>query len=61
MRNLISFCIIIAVVSLVIGVISRIALTPLILGLEANALLRFTNTCLFFAIALSLVQMLKAK
>ena len=61
MKNLIYVCVVVAVVSLVIGIISRINLAPVMFGLEANALLRFTDTCLLLAIALGLIQMLKSK
>lgn len=42
-----------AVISLVLGIISRITLIPLppgANGLEANAFLRFTDTCLLASI-----------
>ena len=64
MRNLIDVCIIVAVVSLVLGIISRVTLMPFpptMLRLEANALLRFTDTCLLLAIALSLIEILNKK
>ncbi|HID10776.1 MAG TPA: hypothetical protein EYP17_05695 [Candidatus Latescibacteria bacterium] len=51
---------IVALVSLIIGIISRLAMAP-IAGLEANAFLRFTNTCLLFAVNFGLLQLLQAK
>jgi hypothetical protein len=44
-------------ISLIIGVISRVMVMPIppgVYGLEANAFLRFTDTCLLAAIALFL-------
>lgn len=63
MKQLIDVFIILAVVSLVIGIISRIMLVPFppVINVEANAFVRFTNTCLLFAIALTLLEMLKKK
>jgi len=46
-------------ISLVIGVISRILVTPIPAGtggIEANAFLRFTNTCLLAVIAFKLLE-----
>ena len=61
MKNLVTLCLAAAVASLVLGIASRIILTPLAFGLEANAFLRFTDTCVLFAIVLVLMQMSKAK
>ncbi|RKY57570.1 MAG: hypothetical protein DRP95_06865 [Candidatus Latescibacterota bacterium] len=51
---------IVALVSLIIGIISRLALTP-IAGITASAFLRFTDTCLLFAVNFGLLQLLQAK
>jgi len=54
--------IIIAVISLILGVISRILVTPIpsgVHGIEAQAYLRFAQTCLLFAIAGGIRQLLK--
>jgi len=48
---------IVALVSLIIGVISRLVFTP-IFGLEARAYLGFTQTCLLFALNFGLLQVL---
>ena len=50
---------VIAAVSLVMGIVSRILVLPLppgAAGLEANAFLRFTNTCLLASIAFTLMK-----
>jgi small-conductance mechanosensitive channel len=48
-------CMIIAIISLILGIISRILVTPFPFGkahgIEAQAYLRFTQTLLLFAIA----------
>ncbi len=63
MITLMAVCITVALASLVLGIISRILLVPFppVLQLEANAFLRFTDTCLLFAIALGLLGILKKK
>ena len=61
MKNIIYACITVATVSFVLGLVSRVTLTPFQLGLVANSFLRFTNTCLLFAIALSAVKLLNSK
>ena len=50
-----------AVMSLAAGIVSRVMVMPFIFGLEANAFLRFADTCLLFAIALSAIRILKSK
>ncbi len=56
-------CIILAIISLILGVISRILVTPFpfgkVHGIEAQAYLRFTQTLLLFAIAGGIRQLLK--
>ena len=50
---------ILAGLSLLIGIVSRVFVMPIpddVRGLEANAFLRFTNTCLLASIALSLLK-----
>ncbi|GEM_PF-2649365 len=47
----------IGVVSLVVGVVSRFMVVPVPpIGLEAKALLNFANSCFLLSIALALVQ-----
>lgn len=55
MKNIANIAIIIAAVSLLVGVISRLSLTP-IAGLESRAYIGFTAICLLFSIALSLLK-----
>lgn len=50
---------IVGLISLILGIISRLTATPFIV--EANAFLRFTNTCFLFAISVGLLQLLKLK
>ncbi len=50
---------ILAAISLVVGICSRITMTPIpstVSGLKANAFLRFTNTCLLAGILFSLLE-----
>jgi len=61
MKTLVILCVVAAAVSILAGVVSRVILIPFIFGIEANAFLRFANTALFFAIALSLIQIAKIK
>jgi Flp pilus assembly pilin Flp len=64
MKKIAVTALIIGLVSLITGIISRVMITPLTIvpgGLEANAFLAFTNTCFLFAIALTLLGMLNDK
>ena len=62
MKAIINIALGVAVISLIVGIISRVTLTPLgPMAIEAQAILQFTNTCLLLAIALAVVQLLKAK
>jgi hypothetical protein len=59
MSGLARVALILAALSLLVGVISRISMIPIPIapnGLEAQNFLDFTNTCLLAAIALSLVR-----
>ena len=57
MKAIVNIAIVVAVISLVVGLISRLTLTPVgPMGIEAEAFLQFTNTCLLLAIALALLQ-----
>ena len=50
---------ILAGISLVVGIVSRITMTPIpptMSGIEANAFLSFTNTCLLAGILFSLLE-----
>ncbi len=52
MKSIANLAIVIAAISLLLGVISRLSLKP-IAGLESRAFIGFTAICLLFAIALS--------
>ncbi len=59
MRSLAIVALIVAGISLVLGIVSRIILQPLPIlpggGVEAEVFLNFTNTCLLAAIALAVL------
>ena len=61
MKAIINIALVAAGISLVVGIISRITLTPVGPGIEAQAFLQFTNTCLLAAIALGVLELLKSK
>jgi hypothetical protein len=60
MKGICEAFIIVAVISLIVGIISRLIVEP-ILGIEAQAFLQFSQTCLLFAIALAAREYLTAK
>ncbi len=60
MRKICEVFIVVAAVSLIVGIISRLIVKP-ILGIEAQAFLQFTQTCLLFAIAIVAREYLIAK
>ena len=61
MRAIVYIAIIVGAISLVLGIISRITLQPVGPGIEAQAFLQFTNTCLLVAITFAVLRLLKAK
>jgi hypothetical protein len=61
MKGILDLFIIVAGISLIIGIISRILLKPFPFGLEAQAYLQFTQTMLLFALAIGIRQFLRAK
>lgn len=61
MKGILDLAIIVAAISLIIGIISRIMLKPFPFGLEAQAYLQFSQTMLLFALALGIRQFLRAK
>ena len=62
MKAIVNISLVIAAISLVVGIISRITLIPVgPMGIRAHALLEFTNTCLLVAIAFAVLQLVKAK
>ena len=60
MRKICEAFIVVAAISLVLGIISRLIVKPF-LGIEAQAFLQFTQACLLFAIALAAREYLIAK
>jgi uncharacterized membrane protein YuzA (DUF378 family) len=60
MKGVCEAFIIVAAISLIIGIISRLLVEP-IFGIEAQAFLQFTQTCLLFAIALAAREYFIAK
>ena len=60
MQTLMAIATVVAVISVVIGIISRLAQTTAA-GLTSSAYLRFTDTCLLFAITFALFLMLRGK
>lgn len=64
MKAIAYIAMVIAAISLIVGIISRFTLVPVAMvrgGLEAQALLAFTNTCLLIAITFILLEILKNK
>jgi uncharacterized membrane protein len=49
-------CIVLAAISLVLGIISRILLKPFPFGIEGQAFIQFSQTLLLFAIALGIKE-----
>ena len=60
MRKICEAFIIVAAISLVLGIISRLIVKPF-LGIEAQAFLQFTQACLLFAIAIAAREWMIAK
>jgi hypothetical protein len=60
MQALMAIATAVAVISVVIGIISRLAQTTAA-GLTSSAYLRFTDTCLLFAITFALFLLLRGK
>lgn len=62
MKAIAYIAVIVGVISLVVGIISRLTLQPVQPGgIEAQAFLQFTNTCFLAAIALGVLELLKSK
>lgn len=51
---------VVAIISIIIGIIGRLAGT-MVVGLTPNAYLRFTDTCLLFAITFALLLLVRGK
>jgi len=60
MKKICEALIVVAAISLIVGVISRLIVKP-IMGIEAQAFLQFTQACLLFAIALAAREWMIAK
>lgn len=62
MKTIAYVVLIVGGISLIMGIISRLTLTPVGAGrIEAQAFLAFANTCFLAAITFILLQMLKNK
>jgi hypothetical protein len=64
MKNLSMLAVVVALICIILGLISRYTMKPLALapgGLEANALFVFANTCLLMAITMMLMGSCKDK
>ena len=62
MKAIVKISIIVAAISLILGIISRVTLQPIgPMAIHAQAFLQFTNTCLLVAITFAVLQLLKAK
>ena len=44
-------CLVLAAISLIVGIVSRLLIKPLFFGLEGQAFIQFSQTLLLFAIA----------
>jgi hypothetical protein len=60
MQVLMAIATIVAIISLVIGIIGRLAET-MVAGLTPSAYLRFSDTCLLFAITFALFLLVRGK
>ncbi len=56
MRSLANVLLVIAAFSIIIGIISRLRLQPMAVGIEAEAFLQFAQTLLLAVIALSVMK-----
>jgi len=65
MKTVVNLLVAAAGISLVLGLLSRVMFKPFSMGIlancNANSFLRFTDTCLLFAIALVAVKLLDSK
>ncbi|MFB0566294.1 MAG: hypothetical protein ACETWK_11550 [Candidatus Aminicenantaceae bacterium] len=53
--------IVLAAISIIVGIISRLLMTPFPFGIEAQAYLQFTHGMLLFAIAIGIREILRTK
>ena len=57
MAKLAQGALIVGIISLLVGIISRLTMAPLpVAGIEAQALLSFSQTCILLAIAAALIK-----
>ena len=56
LKKMIDGCLVLAAISLVLGIISRLLLKPLFFGLEGQAFVQFSQTLLLFAIAFGIKE-----
>jgi hypothetical protein len=56
MKTIFNGCLIVAVLSLIVGIISRLLLKPLLFGLEGQAFIQFAQTLLLLAIAVGIKE-----
>ena len=56
MKGLANAFLVIAALSIVVGIISRLTLQPMIGGIEAQAFIQFSQTLLLAVIALSVMK-----
>jgi len=61
MNKFVDVFIIVAGISLILGIISRLLLKPFPFGLEAQAYLQFAHGMLLFAIAIGIRELLRTK
>ncbi|MCK5554198.1 MAG: hypothetical protein KAJ09_13695 [Deltaproteobacteria bacterium] len=60
MQVLMAIATVVAIISIVIGIIGRLAGT-MVAGLTSSAYLRFSDTCLLFAITFALFLLVRGK
>lgn len=58
-KNVMYGALLVGLISLVLGIISRLILAPIVV--EAHAFLDFTSICFLFSLNVGLLQLLKAR
>jgi hypothetical protein len=61
MKGIVDLFIIVAAISLLLGIITRIVLNPFVFGVTSQAFLQLSQGLLLFAIAIGLREILRAK
>jgi hypothetical protein len=59
MKVLIDLFIVVAAVSLIVGLVSRVTMVPLAFGLVARSFLGFSIVCLLFAVTIGMRMMVR--